>query len=100
MACVPTPAAAGSTIPVALTPFPAKTNDPGTIGSKDACVTCLGAASRQMPGTGLKATLGLALILICLVMALLQEDAVPEKARRVTLNVFVKGDWKSVYLKA
>ena len=100
MACGPTPATAGSNRPVLLTPFPVKTNVPGTIGSKDACVTCRGAASRQMPGTGLKATLGLALILICLVMALLQEEAVPEKALRVMPNDFVRGDWKSVYLKA
>ena len=100
MTCVPTPAAAGSNRPVLLTPFPANTNVPGTSGSKDVCVTCLGAASRQMPGTGANATLGLALTVMVLVMALLQEEALPEKALRVTPNDFVRGDWKSVYRKA
>jgi hypothetical protein len=49
---------------------------------------------------GVKPTLGLALTVIVLVMALLQEEALPEKALRVMPNDFVRGDWKSVYLKA
>ena len=72
------PARAGLNNPVASTPLPVYTNVPATRASKPVSVSCLGDASKQIPGMLVKLTFGLALTMMFFVMNLLHDSALPE----------------------